>query len=200
MTPNLLNTLKLNRSDLMTLEAYAVERNQFRSRAIAHKRQRSVSLGAHMTLLFEDRITVQYQIQEMLRAERIFDPQGIQEELDAYNPLISDPDNLKATLLIEYPDPAIRVMKLAELREIENRLYMQVGDGEKKFAIADEDMNRSNSEKTSAVHFVRFPINAKAQESLRAGAPLAFGIDDIRYPQHQELNREQQNALLSDLL
>lgn len=190
---------QLTRADLMTLETYAAQRPEFRARAIAHKRHRSVRLGEHMTLLFEDRITVQYQIQEMLRAERIFEARGIQEELDAYNPLIPDGHNLKATMLIEYPDPAQRAVRLAELRGIEDRVFLQVGDTPMQFAIADEDMDRSNETKTSAVHFLRFELSAEQRESLRAGAPLALGIDDARYPIRILADAQQRQSLVSDL-
>jgi hypothetical protein len=142
---------------------------------------------------------VQYQIQEMLRIERIFEAAGIQEELDAYNPLIPDGHNLKATLLIEYPDPDERALRLTELRGIEDRIYVQVAQGPRQFAFADEDMDRSNDTKTSAVHFLRFELDAAQHQALRAGAALAFGIDDARHPQHLTLSAEQRGTLVSDL-
>jgi hypothetical protein len=181
----------LTRADLLSLEAYAEQRAAFRLRAIAHKRQRSVALGEHMTLLFEDRLTVQYQIQEMLRIERIFEPAAIQEELDTYNPLISDRTSLKATLLIEFPDPALRALRLAEWRGIEDRLYFQVGNGSRHYAIADADMDRSNATKTSAVHFLDFAVNEDLLGALRAGDPVHLGVDDARYPQQVMLTAEQ---------
>lgn len=190
---------KLTRADLLSLESYAGQRTEFRARAMTHKRSRSVPLGAHMTLLFEDRLTVQYQVQEMLRIERIFEAQGIQEELDAYNPLIPDGHNFKATLLIEYPDPAERALRLTELRGIEDRIYVQVGDGTRQCARADEDMDRSNDTKTSAVHFLRFELDRGERSALHAGAPLAFGIDDPRYRQQHTLSAEQRSALIADL-
>ena len=152
-----------------------------------------------MTLLFEDRLTVQYQVQEMLRIERIFEAQGIQGELDAYNPLIPDGHNFKATLLIEYPDPAERALRLTELRGIEDRIYVQVGDGGRQCARADEDMDRSNDTKTSAVHFLRFELDRAERSALHAGALLAFGIDDARYRQQHTLSAEQRSALIADL-
>jgi Protein of unknown function (DUF3501) len=191
---------KLTRTDLLSLESYASERNEFRARAIAHKRLRTVHLGEHMTLLFEDRITVQYQIQEMLRIERIFEAAGIQEELDAYNPLIPDGHNLKATLLIEYPDPDERAKRLAELRGIEDRVFVQVGDVPAAYALADEDMDRSNHEKTSAVHFLRFELSKEQRQALIEGSTLIFGIDDPRYLQKISLSVQQRNALTIDLI
>ncbi|MGD9585074.1 MAG: DUF3501 family protein [Lysobacterales bacterium] len=187
----------LTRSDLLSLENYASERAAFRARAIAHKRQRSFALGEHMTLLFEDRLTVQYQVQEMLRIERIFEPQAIQEELDAYNPLISDADNLKATLLIEFTDPVERTRMLAQWRGIEHRVFLQASADEKCFASADEDLDRSNESKTSAVHFLRFPIDAGIHAAIAAGAALSFGIDDARYPQSLQIPSERARALLA---
>lgn len=190
---------KLTRADLLSLESYAGQRTEFRARVMTHKRSRSVALGAHMTLLFEDRLTVQYQVQEMLRIERIFEARGIQEELDAYNPLIPDGHNFKATLLIEYPDPVERALRLTELRGIEDRIYVQVGDGRRQFARADEDMDRSNDTKTSAVHFLRFELDRGERSALHAGAPLAFGIDDSRYRLQNTLCAEQRSALIADL-
>ncbi len=189
---------KLSRSDLMSLERYADERDAFRARAIAHKRLRSIALGANMTLLFEDRVTVQYQVQEMLRIERLFEAAPIQEELDSYNPLIPDGENLKATLLIEFPDPDLRAQRLAELRGIEHALYLQVGEGARVKAIADEDMDRSNDSKTSAVHFLRFQFNAALVGTLREGAPLILAVDDDRYRERVVIEGDARTALLSD--
>ena len=146
-------------ADLMSLEQYARERAAFRERVLAHKRARTLAVGPHTTWLFEDRLTVQYQVQEMLRIERIFEPAGIQGELDAYNPLIPDGSNLKATLLVEYPDPAERQAALARLIGIEDRCYVAV-DAERCYALADEDLERENADKTSAVHFLRFELSA----------------------------------------
>src|SRR6185295_13061455 len=167
---------KLASNDLMSLEQYAKQRSAFREKVMAHKRNRRVAVGPNMVWLFEDRLTVQYQVQEMLRIERIFEAEGIQEELDAYNPLIPDGGNLKATLLFEYPDPAERAERLGQLADIEHRVYAEVAGQAKIFAHADEDLGRSNEEKTSAVHFLRFEFPAVAIESLRAGGALAFGI------------------------
>lgn len=171
---------KLTRTDLYTLEAYAAERAAFRNRVLAHKKARRLHLGEHVTLLFEDRLTIQYQIQEMLRIERIFEPEAIQDELDAYNPLIPDGSNLKATMLIEYPDIAQRQRELARLGGIEHRVYAQVDGHDRIFAIADEDLGRSQAGKTAAVHFLRFEFAPAQIMALRAGAGLVFGIDDDR--------------------
>ena len=190
---------RLTRADLMSLETYSVERRAFRAAAIAHKRSRTVRLGEHVTLLFEDRLTVQYQVQEMLRIERIFEAAAIQEELDAYNPLIPDGRNLKATLLIEYPDPAERALRLSELRGIEDRVYVQVADAPRRFAHADEDLDRSNDSKTSAVHFLRFELDDGDRAALRSGAALAFGIDDPRLPQQAAIPEPQRAILIAGL-
>ena len=173
-------TARLAPPDLMSLEQYARSRPEFRSRVIEHKRRRTVAVGPHTTWCFEDRLTVQYQVQEMLRAERIFEADGIQEELDAYNPLIPDGTNLKATLLIEYPDPAERQQALARLKGIERRCYVAVGE-ERAFAIADEDLERENDEKTSAVHFLRFELTSAMIAGLRAERALAVGVDHEHY-------------------
>ena len=168
---------KLSREDLMSLEQYAVSRKEFRSAVIEHKRNRRVALGTNVALYFEDRLTMQYQIQEMLRIERIFEPAGIDEELDAYNPLIPDGRNLKATFMIEFPDVDERRAMLQNLRGIEDRVYLQVDRGDRVFAIADEDLERSDEQKTSAVHFLRFELDDDAIDSLKAGAALTAGID-----------------------
>jgi hypothetical protein len=189
---------KLTRNDLLPLERYAAERNDFRARVLAHKQSRHVALGANAALLFEDRTTVQYQVQEMLRIERIFEAEGIQDELDAYNPLIPDGSNLKATLLFEYPDPAVRAERLGQLAEIEHRVYAEVEGQAKIFAHADEDLGRSNEGKTSAVHFLRFEFPLAAISALRAGSALAFGIEDPRLPLHDFVSAETKSALLAD--
>ena len=189
---------KLTRSDLLSLERYAAERGEFRARVLAHKKARHIALGPNAALLFEDRTTVQYQVQEMLRIERIFEPDGIQEELDAYNPLIPDGGNLKATLLFEYPDPAVRAARLGQLAEIEHRVYAEVMGQPKIFAHADEDLGRSNAEKTSAVHFLRFEFPPAAIAALRSGATLAFGIEDPRLPLHTVVADDARAALLAD--
>jgi hypothetical protein len=190
---------KLTRQDLYSLERYAERRNDIRREVMAHKQNRRISLGDHVRLLFEDRITIHYQIQEMLRAERIFEAAGIQEELDAYNPLIPDGDNLKATLLIEYEDVAERQAALATLKGIENRVWVQIGN-QKAFAIADEDLERENAEKTSSVHFLRFQFDRKAGERIRSGADVRFGVDHPRYQAATEATAEQKHSLAQDFV
>jgi hypothetical protein len=172
---------KLAPADLMSLEQYARERPAFRTRVLAHKGERQLAVGPNVTWCFEDRLTVQYQVQEMLRTERIFEPEGIADELSAYNPLIPDGSNWKATLLIEFPDPAERMRALAQLKEIEDRCWVRVAGHEKVFAVADEDLERENEEKTSAVHFLRFELTGAMIASLKTGAALALGIDHERY-------------------
>lgn len=189
---------KLTRNDLLPLERYAAERAGFRERVIAHKKARSIALGAHVTLLFEDRLTVQYQVQEMLRIERIFEASGIQEELDAYNPLIPDGSNLKATMLFEFPDPDLRAQRLSQLGGIEHRVYAEVDGTPRVFVHADEDMDRSNDEKTSAVHFLRFEFPPSTVTALREGAGLSFGIEDPRLPERAPVAGQSRAALLSD--
>ncbi len=188
----------LVRTDLFSLETYAIEREAFRARVIAHKRTRKLALGEHVILLFEDRLTIQYQIQEMLRIERIFEPDAIQDELDAYNPLIPGGRDLKATMLIAYPDPAQRHRALAGLGGIERAVYAEVGGHGRATMHADEDMDRTDADKTSAVHFLRFDFTPAQIAALRAGAPLAFGIDDPRMPLRVEPSAETRAALLAD--
>jgi len=172
---------KLSVGDLLPLERYARERSAFRAKVLEHKRARQLAVGPHATWSFEDRLTVQYQIQEMLRSERIFEPQGIQEELGAYNPLIPDGHNWKVTLLLEFPDEQQRRRELARLKGVEDRCWVQVSGRERVFAIADEDLERENDEKTSAVHFLRFELTPPMIAGLRAGAGLALGIDHDHY-------------------
>ncbi|HUI62833.1 MAG TPA: DUF3501 family protein [Steroidobacteraceae bacterium] len=172
---------KLAVSDLLSLERYARERSAFRARVLEHKRDRQIHVGPHMTWLFEDRLTIQYQVQEMLRAERIFEPEGIEDELGAYNPLIPDGRNWKVTLLIEYPDPQQRQAALARLKGIEDRCWVQVQGHERVLAIADEDLQRENEEKTSAVHFLRFELSPAMIAGLRADGALAVGVDHEEY-------------------
>jgi hypothetical protein len=172
---------KLSVSDLLSLERYARERPTFRSRVLEHKRARQIAVGPHTTWLFEDRLTVQYQVQEMLRAERIFEPEGIEEELSSYNPLIPDGQNWKATLLIEFPDEDERRRELAKMKGIEDRTWVQVSGHDRVFAIADEDLERENEEKTSSVHFLRFELTPPMIAGLRAGADLAVGVDHDHY-------------------
>jgi len=175
---------KLAVSDLMSLERYSRERPDFRTRVIAHKRNRQLNVGPNTMWLFEDRLTVQYQVQEMLRTERIFEAEGIAEELAAYNPLIPDGSNWKVTFLIEYTDPEVRRVQLEKLRGVEDRCWVQVSGFERVFAIADEDMERENEVKTSAVHFLRFELSDAMSAKLKGGAALSVGIDHPEY-QHQ---------------
>jgi len=172
---------KLAVEDLLTLERYARERPAFRTRVLEHKRDRQLAVGPHVTWLFEDRLTMQYQVQEMLRAERIFEPEGISEELESYNPMIPDGTNWKVTLLIEYPNESERRQQLTQLKGIEDRCWVQVTGQERVFAIADEDLERENEEKTSAVHFLRFELTPAMIAALRGGSELAVGIDHPRY-------------------
>jgi len=172
---------KLAAADLMPLEQYARERPAFRARVLRHKGERQLAVGPNVTWLFEDRLTVQYQVQEMLRTERIFEAQGIADELGAYNPLIPDGCNWKVTLLIEFTQPAERARALARLKGIEDRCWVEVAAHPRVFAVADEDLERENEEKTSAVHFLRFELSPAMIASLRLGAALAAGIDHEHY-------------------
>jgi hypothetical protein len=191
---------KLSASDLLTLERYARERPAFRAKVLEHKRARQLSIGANTTWLFEDRLTVQYQVQEMLRTERIFEPEGIEEELSAYNPLIPDGQNWKVTLLIEFPDEDERRRQLANLKGIEDRAWVQVTGHERVFAIADEDLERENDEKTSSVHFLRFELTGPMIASLRGGASLGAGIDHEHYRYSvPEVSAATRQALIADL-
>jgi len=175
---------KLTVSDLLSLERYSRERDDFRARVMAHKRNRQVSVGPNTMWLFEDWLTVQYQVQEMLRTERIFEAEGITEELAAYNPLIPDGGNWKVTFLIEYTDPEVRRVQLEKLRGVEDRCWVQVSGFDRVFAIADEDLERENEVKTSAVHFLRFELSPAMIAKLKGGATLSVGIDHPEY-QHQ---------------
>jgi hypothetical protein len=177
---------RLTHADLLPLEQYARERAAWRERMIAHKKPRTVQVGPNTTWCFEDRLTIYYQIQEMLRAEKTFEAAGIEDELAAYNPLIPDGANWKVTLLIEYTDSAEREMALARLKGIEDRCWVQAGNQPKVYAIADEDLERENEEKTSAVHFLRFELGAALITALRAGASLALGIDHPHYSHRVE--------------
>ena len=190
---------KLDRAALWTLERYAAERPAFRARVLAHKRARRVHLGPHATLLFEDLLTMRYQVQEMLRAERIFEPAEIEAEIAAYNPLIPDGANWKATLLFEYQDAAERRRALARMPGIEHRVWAEVTGQERLFAAANEDMERSTDAKTAAVHFLRFELGPDRVAALRAGARLAMGIDHDALPYRVEVADEVRDALLRDL-
>lgn len=191
---------KLAAADLMSLEQYARERSLIRQRMIEYRRRRRLQLGPHCTWSFEDRETVRYQVQEMLRAEKVFEAAGIEEELAAYNPLIPDGRNLKATLLIEFPDRDERLERLKAMRGIERGCWLRVAGQPQVFAIADEDLERETDEKTSAVHFLRFEFTATMVESLRGGAPLAAGIDHPAYSQIVEsVPPDLLQSLLADL-
>jgi hypothetical protein len=172
---------KLTRDDLYSLEKYAQARPEFRKRVLAHKKNRQVPVGPNATLYFEDALTVQYQIQEMLRIERIFEAEGIADELGAYNPMIPDGSNWKATFMVEFPDIEERRVALARLIGIEDRVWVQVSGHDRVFAIADEDLERENAEKTSAVHFVRFELTPAMVAAVKAGAAISIGIDHENY-------------------
>ena len=167
--------------ELMTLEQYDAARPSFRKDVIAHKRNRQIAIGPDIILSFEDRTTIQYQIQEMLRVERIFERAGIQEELDAYNPLIPDGNNLKATFLIEYEDASERRIALSKLGKVEHHIWLQVTGGSKSWAIADEDLERSNETKTSSVHFLRFDLDDHSISNAKSGKPISIGVEHQAY-------------------
>jgi hypothetical protein len=190
---------RLSAADLMSLEQYARERGAFRARVLAHKRDRQLAVGPHCTWCFEDRLTIQYQVQEMLRAERIFEAEGIAQELDSYNPLVPDGTNWKVTLLIEYPDPAERRVALERLKGIEDRCWIQVAGHERVFAIADEDLERENDIKTSAVHFLRFELTAAMADRLKGGAALSVGVDHPEYRHELAAPENVRAALVADL-
>ena len=191
--------MAIKRDSLMSLEAYARERNAFRAKVLEHKKRRKVHLGGHVSLDFEDELTIRYQVQEMLRIERIFEEDGIQHELDAYNPLIPDGSNWKATMMIEYPDADERRRMLAQLKGIERRVWVQVEGCERVFAVADEDLERENEEKTSSVHFLRFELSPPMRERLRRGAKLTAGVDHPQYQASAELAPDVRGALVADL-
>ncbi len=190
----------VSRKSLMSLEEYAVKRNDFRKRVMAHKHNRKVHLGEHVTLLFEDELTIRYQIQEMLRAERVFEEEAIVDELEAYNPLIPDGSNWKATMLIEYPDESERKQALARLIDIEDKVWIQVEGQPKVFAIADEDLERETDEKTSSVHFMRFELTAGMKQALKQGHSLAIGIDHPNYTvSGDKVSEAVRQSLMNDL-
>ena len=190
----------ITRDSLMSLESYAKVRPNMRAEIMAHKKNRMVELGDHVTLIFEDEKTMRYQIQEMLRAERTFEEAGIQDELDAYNPLIPDGSNLKATMMIQYSDPDERKLALARLKGIEDRVWVQVAEQPRVHAIADEDMERENADKTSAVHFLRFELDATSIAAAKAGSPIRMGIDLGAYPvESMTLAENTRAALVADL-
>ncbi len=189
----------IKRESLLPLETYARERNAFRAKVLAHKKNRTVHLGGHVTLQFEDELTIRYQVQEMLRIERIFEEEGIRGELEAYNPLVPDGANWKATMLIEYPDADERRRMLAKLKGVERATWVQVAGCERVHAIADEDLERENEEKTSSVHFLRFELDATMRERLHAGAALSMGIDHAQYRASLTVPEEVRSALMADL-
>ena len=189
----------IDRSSLMSLETYARERAQFRAKVMAHKKDRTVPLGEHVSLQFEDELTIRYQVQEMLRIERIFEEAGIREELDAYNPLVPDGRNFKATMMVEYPDPDERRKKLEELIGIEDKVWIQVRSCERVWAIADEDLDRATEEKTSAVHFLRFDLSQGMAQALKDGAALAIGIEHPSYAAQVEARAAVRDSLVRDL-
>jgi len=191
---------KLSRGDLMSLEQYSAGRKAFRERVLAHKKNRIISVGPNTTWCFEDRLTIQYQVQEMLRVERIFAAEGIQEELDAYTPLIPDGSNWKVTFLIEFPDPEERRMRLGGLRGIEDTCWVQVAGCAQVRAIADEDLERENAEKTSAVHFLRFELTPDIVARVKSDAPISIGIDHENYRHEvRPLPDDVRKALVADL-
>ena len=185
---------------LMTLEAYAKARKDIKGQIILHRRLRSVALGEHINVQFEDEKTIRYQIQEMLRIEKIFEPDGIAQEIDAYAPLVPDGTNWKATMLIEYPDAHERKRELARLIGVEDRLFVEVEGHPRVYAIADEDLDRENDEKTSSVHFVRFELPPAARAAVRAGAAVRLGCDHPNYPAHVSITPETLASLAGDLL
>ena len=190
---------RIARDSLLTLEAYARERQAFRAKVIAHKKNRTVRLGSHITLIFEDELTIRYQIQEMLRIEKTFDERGIQDELDAYVPLVPDGTNLKATMMIEYEDPEIRRIELARLKGVESRVYIEVDLSSKVYAIADEDLPRENDEKTSSVHFLRFEFDPAMIHDFKQGSAVALGVDHPNYSVRvDEVAPEVQASLAKD--
>ena len=189
----------ITRQSLLTLEAYAKIRKSSKSQAMAHRRLRNVHLGEHLTLQFEDERTVRRQIQEMLHIEKIFDEDGIQSEIDAYAPLVPDGSNWKGTLLIEYPDPHERKRELARLIGVEDRMFVEVEGLPRMYAIADEDLDRENDEKTSAVHFVRFEFSPAQRQAVRAGAAVKLGCDHRNYPAHVDIAADTLASLAGDL-
>lgn len=192
---------QITRDSLLTLEAYAKARPEMRAQTIEHKKNRRVQLGDHVALMFEDEITLRYQIQEMLRVEKTFLEEGIQDELNAYTPLVPDGNNWKATMLIEYPDTEERRVMLAQLKGVEEKVYVQIAGHERIYAIADEDMERENEEKTSSVHFLRFDLQPAMTKSLQSGAALSMGVDHAAYTVRvDELPVATRVSLMADLL
>ena len=190
---------EITRDDLMSLEQYAEQRDEFRQQVLAHKKHRQVALGPNATLYFEDRLTLLYQIQEMLRIEKVFEADGINEELEAYNPLLPSGRNFKATFMIEYADAIVRAAQLEKMLNIEDLVWMQVGGHDKIWAIADEDLERSNDIKTSAVHFLRFEISDEMAQELKAGADLRIGVQHAVYTYDMLVAGDTRASLLADL-
>lgn len=191
---------QITRESLLSLENYAKQRPAFRSKVLKHKKDRTVALGDHLTLVFEDELTIRYQIQEMLRIERTFEEEGIIGELEAYNPLVPDGSNFKATMMIEYPDEQERRIWLGRLLDIENRVWVQVEGQPRVYAVADEDLERANEQKTSSVHFLRFELAPRMKETLRGGAELSVGVDHPAYTATASpLPADVRAALLDDL-
>jgi hypothetical protein len=190
---------QITRDDLMSLEQYAEKRGEFRQQVLEHKKHRQIALGPNATLYFEDRLTLLYQIQEMLRIEKVFEADGINEELDAYNPLIPDGRNFKATFMIEYPDPQVRAAQLEKMVGIEDLVWMQIGDHDKIWSIADEDLERSTEDKTSAVHFLRFEISDAMAGDLEGGANWQIGVQHPVYTYEVTIDGETRESLLKDL-
>ena len=192
-------TGNITADSLMTLEAYSKFRKNHKAEVLAHRKLRSVHLGEHITLQFESETTIRYQIQEMLRIEKIFEEEGIQQEIDAYAPLVPDGSNWKATMLIEYPDVNERKRELARLIGVEDRMFIEVEGHERIYAIADEDLDRENDEKTSAVHFVRFEFSPATKAAIKAGAAVKLGCDHTHYPAHTAISAEALASLAGDL-
>jgi hypothetical protein len=192
-------TGSITADSLMTLEAYAKWRKQHKADVIAHRKLRSVALGDHVNVQFESELTMRYQIQEMLRIEKIFEEEGIQQEIDAYLPMVPDGGNWKATMMIEYPDANERKRELARLIGVEDRMFVEVEGHPRVYAIADEDLDRENDEKTSAVHFLRFELAAPLREAVKAGAAVKLGCDHTNYPAHVAIGPETLASLASDL-
>jgi hypothetical protein len=192
-------TGNITADSLMTLEAYSKFRKNHKAEVLTHRKLRSVHLGEHITLQFESETTIRYQIQEMLRIEKIFEEEGIQQEIDAYAPLVPDGSNWKATMLIEYPDVNERKRELARLIGVEDRMFIEVEGHERVYAIADEDLDRENDEKTSAVHFVRFEFSPATKAAIKAGAAVKLGCDHTHYPAHTAISAEALASLAGDL-
>ena len=190
---------KLKREDLFSLEQYAEQRADFRDHVMAHKKNRRVNVGPHLSLYFEDRLTIQYQVQEMLRIEKIFEAGAIQEELDTYNPLIPDGGNLKATAMLEFEDVELRRKRLGELVGVENHIWLQVDGHEKVYAIANEDLERSTDEKTSAVHFLRFELDCEMATAAQSEARISLGVDHDFYRYATVLEGPEKSSLINDL-